>query len=111
MNKAVKKWADLVLDSGGSVRFESKHDVALRLGALQFEAKMLKESDGLALLQCLQREATHCERAELIRPYRQGGKVYYEVQRWWDLVGYLRMVIYYENIVAEPGGADANPSS
>ncbi len=91
MDKRLKRWADRVLDSGGSVRWEDRADVALTLTMAQFEAKMAREPDGLKCLLFLRLDTTReAERKKLLRPYLKGGRPMFEVPRWFVLVQWLR---------------------
>jgi len=91
MDKRIIRWADKVLGSGGQVYFESHTDVALVLTMAQFEAKIMTEDNGRAMLVYLHRDKSReAERRKLLRPYLKGGCIYFEVPRWFDLTRWLR---------------------
>lgn len=72
---------------------ENTESVNLALAKPEFMAKMLKEKDGWALMDCLEHgEWKIAERLGLIEGYVKDGIAWFNVPRWNNLVEHLRIV-------------------
>jgi hypothetical protein len=79
--------------AAGIMTEETAESQNLTLTKEQFMADMLKEKDGLALLDCLENgEWRVAERLGLINGYLKDGAPYFDVPRWNNLVAHLRIV-------------------
>lgn len=72
---------------------ENAESTNLTLTKPEFMAKMLKEKNGWALMDCLEfGEWKVAERLGLIIGYIKDGQPYFDVPRWNNLVEHLRIV-------------------
>ena len=72
---------------------ETEETTNLHLTKDEFEARMLKEPDGVQLLELLSSgEGNVCQRMGLTNGYIKDGKVYIDVPGWNNLLAHLRIV-------------------
>lgn len=92
MNEQFRQFVDAIARTCDvHVREEGSDDINCRLSTAQFEAKMLREKDGLLLLQRLEDgEWKQIEQLGLCHAEVRGGLVEFHIPRWLELLRHMR---------------------